>query len=252
MKWSRHLGLAAIWLVQAIVPALGLPNPGSASTAPTYAGVPTRTKVVSTTITSITVVIDWINPRVFTLIDSITVTTLQPGPFTSLPTTITQWVISSVTHETRVFGAGAGSTVTQLATWIGTAPETFVLYEPQATDLPASTDPDAVLCDGCPDVAATPAPDPACEALGLHTGCQGQCALEDGVFWCLQRWRAAQDRMPAMGRACWGGNREYLQLMTPCRTGDFRIGCTACHGGNVSYAPVDWLGAGAEGGPWIE
>jgi len=83
----------------------------------------------------------------------------------------------------------------------------------------------------------------------------------DGVFWCMQTHRTRtdrvfsfgflQDRQRSMGRACWGGNLEYHQLLTPCQMGDFTLGCTPCHGRNGSYREMNWDGPGSDYTPYL-
>ncbi len=161
-----------------------------------------------------------------------------------------------MTRETRTaWAAAAGlpaSAATASALWTATVPETYGLFRPAPTHLAAGTRAADLPCDEACPASAPPEPDAECEARGLHTGCQGQCSLgDDGAFWCLQRWYRTRDQAPAMGRACWGGQLQYVQLMKPCLVGDYRIGCAPCQGLNVSYRPRSLDGPGAQGGPRV-
>jgi hypothetical protein len=90
--------------------------------------------------------------------------------------------------------------------------------------------------------------DPQCLALGLETGCQGQCQLHaDGSFWCLQLYyQTYKDSSLRMGRACWGGKNQYYQLNTPCIAGDYQVACRPCQGQDQSWRALNWSGPGSD------
>jgi len=175
-----------------------------------------------------------------------TITRYEPLP-TTFPALVTV-VESTILTEfvTGYFGSfEVSSTIfsDNTITWVSS--DTWSIAPPAATDatapLPADADADAA-CSACGRPTAPP--DPACEALGLQTGCDAaQCPRgADGMFWCRVMfpgmWPAKNYRN---GRACWGNRTEYKQLLKPCLVGDGMVGCTACKGNLGDFFPKHWL-----------
>jgi len=70
-------------------------------------------------------------------------------------------------------------------------------------------------------------PDSKCVEAGLSTGCDRQCGVVSGFYWCLrydqETWLRGED--VAMGRMCWGDEAEKIQLVEPCLAGDYKTSC---------------------------
>lgn len=254
MQLTKLLPIPLI-LGQAVDLAAGIPAspPKPAALAPVTvaAAYPTTTTKISTTTKSSTTVIQFINPRVVTIFTIITATTLIPGPVTALPATVVETVISHITFEYRTSYSDSAPS-TSVSTAVITVPSTWIVARPQATDLAAGTSADALPCDDNNNCATTKAQaaaaaDPRCDALGLETGCQGQCEERDdddgGAWWCYQLYVADYSEASLrMGRACWGGDDRYEQLNTPCVAGDHRVACTPCQGLDGSWGALNWTG----------
>ncbi|KAK3937156.1 hypothetical protein QBC46DRAFT_344895 [Diplogelasinospora grovesii] len=244
----------------------------------------TRTRIWSTVESTITYY-QFINPRKITLYTTKTVTSLEPYyyPITSFPTTVTEVVISHVTWEGRTTYSN-GETSTSVTSFVVTNPETWVVSQPRETDLPAGVGADELPCGDCPSTSSSGTTstlsssgssgsgsvlgsgtetgvgevqvDVRCEALGLRTGCQGQCASrygngengggeggEESLWWCYQMHeREYTNPSLRMGRACWGGNLQFVQLNEPCVQGDRAVACVPCQGVNASWGAVNWSG----------
>ncbi|TPX12607.1 uncharacterized protein E0L32_000784 [Thyridium curvatum] len=199
-----------------------------------------RTVRVWSTVQSTVTAIPFINPRRMTVYTTQTVTSLQDAPRpTVFPTTVVETAIMSITWESRVTYLDDGATTTEFSSTTATVPSTWVVAgAPQPTNLAVGRDP---ACGKSPIAAAAEAPQ--CASRGLHTGCQGQCQLRDGAFWCLLMGYADYkvDSLK-MGRACWGGDNQFEQLNTPCLEGDQRTACTADKGLDDSWGAVNWIG----------
>lgn len=188
----------------------------------------------------------------FTAYTSITVTTLPvPTPaLTSYPTSVTQTVISQITWESRIMYIPIDplGTQTSFSSTNYTDLQTYVLAQPQPTDLPANTTTNNLPCEQCPSsnttVTAPLSSDSRCAARGLHTGCEGrQCEQRaEDIWWCYVLRPSEYDTEAEfrMGRVCWGGNNEYLQLNQPCESGDYAVPCVPCQGRNDSWRAVNW------------
>ncbi|KAK3376774.1 hypothetical protein B0T24DRAFT_592414 [Lasiosphaeria ovina] len=223
-------------------------SPSLATSKAAAASLATKTRIWSTTESSVTYY-QFINPRKITLITTKTVTSYEPSVAT-LPTTVTEMVVSHVTWEDRISYSN-GDRSTSITSFVATVPETWAVAKPQPTDLPAGTGAGAAelqcseeLNPGRPEAAA----DPLCTAHGLKTGCQGQCALRDNSWWCFEMHeRDYTNAALRMGRACWGGNLEFRQLNTPCVVGDVGMACVPGQGLNTSWGAVNWEGPEAAG-----
>ncbi|KAK3346825.1 hypothetical protein B0T25DRAFT_289124 [Lasiosphaeria hispida] len=233
------------------------------SPTPTYGT--TRTRIWSTTITSISPIL-WISPRVETYITTKTVTTYEPGPVItpgaaqSFPLTVIQTVLQSFTydyHTSYAYTSGPGALESQISTHIGSVEETWIVTPAQPTlgvggadakFLPAGTTADELgACEGgmCDGVRVKE--DQECVARGMRTGCQGQCDLRGNgtEWWCYRVWaREYSDPGRRMGRACWGEWLRFMQLNTPCVVGDVKMACDECRGLNSSWGAVFWDGPG--------
>jgi len=237
----------------------------AAAVPPTYTGVPTTTLIRTGTETAWNMQ-RWISPRLVEMRTTATATSLAPGPFPQLPTTVTQWVVSTVTHDTRTYFyaddgqmfeaiAGTGGPPQRIESSTdmlsATAPETYGVYRTAASYLPAVTGA-MVPCGGALEDGAPEAePDPVCAEKGLNTGClERQCDARADELWCLQRWYGLRDSQPAMGRACWGGDGVFIQLLKPCLKGDRDVGCTK-DGRSAFWVGKDWQGPGASGNPYV-
>lgn len=206
------------------------------------------TTVISTTTESSTTVVQFISPRVVTIITTITATSLRPGPVTSFPATVVETVVSHITFEFRTSYQDGGRT-TSLSSAVVTEPSTWVVTAPRATDLAEGMTADALPCGGADSCTAEMQEraqedgDPRCNALGLQTGCQGQCERRDGAWWCYQLYLSDyRDAKLRMGRVCWGEDNRYEQLNTPCVAGDRKVACTACGGLDDSWGALNWTG----------
>lgn len=173
-----------------------------------------------------------------------TVTLLEPWTAapTRFPYTLVQTVITrrTVTYAVTPCRMPCGTPpMTSIGATTQTALSTWLLHAPAPTDLGVDLKVASLPCAECASSAY--APDPRCEALGLDTGCQGQCRMRDGMWWCLRR-RYLDGSELEMGRACWGNGDQFQQLATPCVVGDHALGCEPCKGKVISYSPVEWLG----------
>jgi hypothetical protein len=257
MNLARNVILSVIYGL-GIVRALAFPEPtpdpaptpAEASTLQTafistptglpYAYPTTKTKHFTTTVTSIIWPGAWEAFYRLSIATTLTVTVLEPWPSkpTSFPYTFLQTAISNRIIDSRMTLCDNCATPpsTDVSTQHEKVTSTWVLYQPQPTDLL----PDAPLpCEACAPADFTP--DPACVALGLDTACQGQCKLLDGLWWCYKRYFMDGDGL-AMGRACWGGNgHEFKQLVTPCTRSDHALPCVPCNGTDVYFGPSQWL-----------
>jgi len=263
---SLSLAILGSLSVTSALPNNSNSNNKPAATPPTYAGVPTATLVHSNTQTSLTSYL-WISPRLVEMRRTQTETTLAPGPFppAQLPTTVTEWVVSTVTVDTRfsfyvdngqVISAAAGGSVvpqrvsTSTDSFSAKALATYGVWPPAATYLAAAA---TVPCAGDVD-GPKPDDDRLCAAQNLTTACQSrQCDVRaDGAeLWCLQRFYGLRDSQPAMGRACWGGDSVFVQLLKPCLKGDRMVGCKKENGPDALWTPRQWQGPGAEGSPYV-
>jgi hypothetical protein len=197
----------------------------------------TKTAVWSTTETHV-ISPGWVGPSVVTGITTRMATTLEPGPVTSYPATVIETILSTVTYEYRITRSD-GSSSTSFSSGTYTVPSTWVVSKPQASDLASGTSMGSLPCDSCP--AQSWVPDSQCVAKGLDTACQGQCQQRYGDWWCYHMYYSDYSNSAfRMGRACWGGDGEYLQLNTPCVDSDHQMACTPCQGLNYSWGAVEW------------
>ena len=180
------------------------------------------------------------------------------------PYTLVQTEILSRTYEYRLtYGNAAGSVETRHESSTYTIPSTWMLWLPAPTgttgggraavqETPAGVGIMDVPCgggaaeasgcrSGASGAASSPPPDDECVARSMQTACQGQCALREGVWWCYQMYYSDYDTPLQMGRACWGANGTYRQLLRPCLVGDQRVGCSACKGKDVSWNAAKWI-----------
>jgi hypothetical protein len=216
---------------------VGGADPASTTVGPQMIYPSTFTSIYSSTGTSVQ-----LNPLApmtrIEIITTATFTLLEPRGATSFPASVIQ-TVTSVVEFTYLATPGAGPIITSTGTDRFVNPTTWVLYQPEATDLPAGTTLEDLPCNECSTAAIQE--DRQCAALSLETACQGQCDMRDGIWWC-RHMRVLEDGTPAqMGRACWGGDEQYGQLMTPCVSGDYRIGCTPCEGRASGWLPTNWL-----------
>jgi len=246
--------LAMLLALQAPAQAAGIPRAPLLARAPVTADNPPAILVTKTVIRTFSREYTFYNPfglspRTWLLFSTTgAVTRYEPVP-TAYPAKITVEETTSVTiFSIAPFSTYSTETVTAETAWTDT--QTWALSRPRATDAPALLPPGTDLgaaCVACPGVGdASPAavPDPACEALGLRTGCDAaQCPQDaDGTYWC-------REMFPGMytaegyrnGRACWGNGTQYKQLLAPCRVGDGVVGCTACKGDLRDFFPKNWL-----------
>jgi hypothetical protein len=245
----NNLFTAALIACHAVSPAAGLPASTEPAPVPSPAAADyaTTTTVISSTTESSTSLIQFINPRVVTIITTITATTLRPGPVTSFPATVVETVVSHITFEFRTSYTDGGRT-TSMSSAVVTVPATWIVAAPRPTDLAAGTTADELPCsaDGCTTEVQERTredSDPRCDALGLQTGCQGQCEEREGAWWCYQLYLADyRDAKLRMGRACWGADNRYEQLNSPCVASDRKVACTACGGLDDSWGALNWTG----------
>jgi len=193
-------------------------------TVPVYPGVPTQTRLSTSTRSSSTVVFQPnMLSRSFDFTEHITRTAYQPGPFpaAALPATVTQRVITRMVRETR--GVEFAQTHTLFSTWTGTGPESYVVFPAAAARATA------VAAVGPPPLKVA---DAVCGSGTVPVCLERQCDVgADGQYWCLLRTKneADMDWRAAMGRACLrqGGWRpDFNQTFTPCLEGDVKIACT--------------------------
>lgn len=179
------------------------------------------------------------------------------------PYTLVQTAISSRTTELALtYYSANGPVETRRETNTYTVPSTWVLWLPLASataaavanggtvreadagvslaDLPCGGG-TTVSCQQTGEGSSMAPPDAECVAKGMQTACQGQCALRDGVWWCYQMYYSDYGTPLQMGRACWGANGTYKQLMRPCLIGDQRIGCSACKGKDIGWNAAKWI-----------
>lgn len=167
------------------------------------------------------------------------------------------------------------SVQTSRQTNVYTVPSTWLLWPSAAADatarqadrdMPAGTGLDAVPCGGggacvgrgddgnrqagvetggagtaAAAAGQTATADAECAAKGLDTACQGQCRWREGVWWCYRMYYSDWGGPMQMGRACWGANGTYEQLVKPCAAADLRVGCSACGGRDYSWGAQTWL-----------
>ncbi|KAM7186453.1 hypothetical protein V8F20_011388 [Naviculisporaceae sp. PSN 640] len=223
--------------------------PPAAASPLAEAATKTRTKIWSTTESSVTFN-QWIYPHKATLYTTKTVTSFEPRPtFTSYPGTVIQTVISHVRLEDR-YTYSDGRTTTSTTAYVATVPETWVVSKPTAAAKPLTgTRPGSLACKENKDGSSCHSPaqneDPICQAAGLKTGCQGQCVRheEDDEWWCyMMHQRDYVYPELRMGRACWGAGLRFRQLNVPCLEGDLGMGCVACEGLDYTWGAVNWEG----------
>lgn len=148
-------------------------------------------------------------------------------------------IVTYIEHATPY----SGSVYTLISSGVYLSSTTFVVYQPQPTDMAVGKTMDdlELQCNAC--APATFKSDAQCDALGLDTGCQGQCPQKNGLWWCRQL--APSDVLLTleleMGRACWGNGTFFRQLRTPCVYSDHRVACVPCQGRINSWAPLNWV-----------
>jgi len=232
----NHQSVAAIACALISTAAHGHPNRRDVATLP-YSFPTTVTRIESSTVSG---TIDGGAAQPFYKLVARTIETntlLEPWPAspTSFPYTLVQTKIVHRTYETTITKVRGEEDPTSTTSFTQvTVPSTWVLFKPEATYAAAGA---ALPCGEC-------APngwegDERCEALGLDTACQGQCEEKFGYLWCYERYRS-DEGSKVMGRACWGKEREYMQLVEPCLATDHRISCTPCQGVDPSWDDITW------------
>jgi hypothetical protein len=211
------------------------------ATAATVAGgaerLATRTSVYPIS-TSTTVLAPFAMPYTFFEYTTTGMATrLEPVP-TSFPTAVRVEIVSDVTIQETASMAAAPPAMSTYTAQLRDV-QTWHLYQPQPTDLPATTNLEST-CGSCRSQDYKP--DAKCEAMGLETACQAQCQQRDGTWWCRSISQPLYNRGPdvRMGRACWGNETHYLQLNSPCRVGDPLIECVSCRGNLHNFVPKNW------------
>jgi len=233
------LALASLLLGQGHARALQARDGAAPAAAAAYQTTSTKVSVATH---SQTAAVQWISPRVVTMLTTISATSLIPGPVTALPATVVETVISRITFEFRTTYAPeltALRPTTSYSSVAITVPHTWVVSPARPSHLARAA---SVPCGACATGAnATTAG--RCDAQGLRTGCQRQCEQRDGAWWCYRIYTSEySDAGLRMGRACWGPGGRYEQLNEPCEQGDYAVGCVACKGVDDSWSAINWSG----------
>ncbi|KAH8898807.1 hypothetical protein GQ53DRAFT_817035 [Thozetella sp. PMI_491] len=177
-----------------------------------------------TTITS-TAVASYVSAST-TTIDHLTF--VDPWPVSPIPESFpytmkqTRVTVRTVLPPSRTADALPATTITAYATYILWTLSDFdmVPYIP-----PGCADP-----GNCKPPAIKPT---RCESTNRETRCATQCEVKDFLWFCLQANNStlgASEAKP-QGRACYGKNGEWEQLLEPCDHTDFAPWCKACEPG---------------------
>lgn len=202
----------------------------------------TSTSIWSMTESSSTTPGPWGPVQKVIVITTQTVTLLEPHltPIASYPATLIQTAITSRTYEYRItYSSMEGPVSTSLSSGVYTVPSTWVLHPVQPTDMSVETSMSSLPCEEC--AASTWTADSRCAAKGLDTACQGQCRLREDIWWCYKMYYSDYGSDVQMGRACWGNDSYYEQLLEPCNVADHKVACVPCKGWDYSWSAVTWL-----------
>lgn len=218
--------------------------------APTSANSASATATDGTSIQTTTQFTGAVGPFGANYITSIMTITAISSLWSSsltLPTTITQTVISDI-HVDLSYTDISSTTHKDTSSYTSTAHSTWVIHQPQPSVSYLPVDPANYFPLNC-DRTNWKA-DPICESESLHTACEAQCDLrktavhgnEEDLYWCQMMTPPNWYWDVKPGRVCWGGINTFRQVNTPCLVADYPVNYLTC-----SSIDMDW---GAGGLDW--